>query len=51
MKVGDLVKHYHDGDIGIIIEVNKSSCDPYFVQWADGCDGYYIESELEVING
>ena len=50
MQVGDLVKYHHDGDIGIITEVNESSCDPYFVQWASGEEGYHIASELEVID-
>jgi len=48
MKVGDLVKYRHDGDIGIITERNRHL--EYFVEWASGTNGYHIESELEVIN-
>ena len=49
MKVGDLVRYNEDGDIGIITEVNNH-LDDYYVQWADGTEGYHIESEMEVIN-
>ena len=51
MKVGDLVRHRHDGDIGIITEVSKNFdgvVDGYEVHWYDGTDGYHFESELEV---
>ena len=51
MNIGDLVIHYHDGDIGIITEVDDSMCDPYYVQWADGTEGYHIANELEVLDG
>ena len=50
MKVGDLVKYNTDGDIGIITEVNRSFSEPYFVQWADGTEGYHIESEMELLD-
>ena len=50
MKIGDLVRYIYDGDIGIIVERNRNM-DDYFVEWADGTNGYHIESELEVING
>ena len=51
MKIGDLVKYYHDGDIGIITEVNRGFSEPYFVNWASGEEGYHMASEMEVISG
>ena len=49
MKVGDLVRYRHDGDIGIITEVYMRN-EEFYVQWADGTEGYHIESEMEVLN-
>ena len=49
MKVGDLVTYNEDGDIGIITEVDNDG--EFYVQWADGKEGYHIESEMEVIHG
>ena len=49
MKVGDLVRYRHDGDIGIITEVVYD--EEFYVQWADGTEGYHIESEMEVLDG
>jgi len=48
MQVGDLVKYHYNGDIGLITEVDSDG--EFYVQWADGKEGYHIESELEVIN-
>jgi len=48
MKVGDLVRYNEDGDIGIITEVGADLGD-YYVQWADGTEGYHIAEEMEVI--
>ena len=48
MKVGDLVRYRHDGDIGIITERNRHL--EFFVEWAGGEYGYHLESELEVID-
>ena len=50
MEVGDLVRYNEDGDIGIITEVGVGLCE-YYVQWADGTEGYHVEGEMEVING
>ncbi len=49
MKVGDLVRYNEDGDIGIITEVGADLGD-YYVQWADGTEGYHVESEMEVLD-
>ena len=49
MNVGDLVRYRHDGDIGIITEVDNDG--EFYVQWADGTEGYHIESEMEVLDG
>ena len=49
MKVGDLVG-YEDGDIGIVIEVEGWTAAHLFIQWSDGCDGWHLRSELEVID-
>jgi len=49
MKVGDLVRYNHDGDIGIIVKVCYRNED-YYVECSDGTNGYHIESEMEVIN-
>ena len=48
MKVGDLVRYRHDGDIGIIIGVYARSGE-FYVKWADDTEGYHIESEMEVL--
>ena len=48
MKIGSLVTYNEDGDIGIITEVDNDG--EFYVQWADGTEGYHIESEMEVIN-
>ena len=45
MKVGDLVR-YEDGDIGIITQVRTHD---YRVHWGDGCWGWHLLSELEVL--
>ena len=50
MNVGDLVRYRHDGDIGIITEVCMRNGE-FYVQWADGTEGYHIESEMEVLDG
>ena len=50
MEVGDLVSYNEAGDIGIITEVGADLGD-YYVQWADGTEGYHIESEMEVLDG
>ena len=49
MQVGDLVG-YEDGDIGIIIMIAKKPLGDYYIQWGDGCDGWHLLSELEVID-
>jgi len=50
MQVGDLVG-YEDGDIGIIIMIGKGEQpDHCYIQWSDGCNGWHLLSELEVIN-
>ena len=49
MKVGDLVKHIDDGDIGLVVE-----CDDYFysykVTWISwSTTGWYTPDRLVVI--
>ena len=48
MQVGDLVRYKDDGDIGIITEVYMPHGE-FYVQWADGTEGYHVESEMEVL--
>ena len=33
MKIGDLVKHFYDGEIGLIVDYDVSICYSYKVQW------------------
>ena len=47
MKIGTIVKYLADNDLGIIIDKDKDG--EYRVKWNDGCDGWYILSELEII--
>ena len=49
LKVGDLVRYKDDGDIGIVILVNIEDAGDYKVQWSDGCYGWHLLSELEVL--
>ncbi len=55
MKVGDLVKHYGDHDIGIIIETHDGNelrrKDSVLVYWPDENSlGWYSGRCLELIN-
>ena len=50
MQVGDLVRYKDDGDIGIITEVYMRN-EEFYVQWADGTEGYHVEGEMEVLDG
>ena len=50
MKVGDLVRYKDDNDIGVIMWIGTTKLS-YYIQWADGTEGYHIESEMEVIHG
>ena len=50
MEVGDLVRYKDDGDIGIITEVYMPHGE-FYVQWADGTEGYHVEGEMEVLDG
>ena len=55
MKVGDLVKHYGDHDLGIIVEIRKpfeldkkGSVLVYFME--EDSLGWYSKNCLEVMN-
>jgi len=50
MKIGDLVKYHYDGDIGWVTVVHETD-GSVWIEWADGCNGWHLESEMEVING
>lgn len=55
MKVGDIVKHYSDHDIGIIIETHSNNelrrKGSVLVHWPDeGSFGWYSKKCLEVIS-
>ena len=49
LKIGDLVRYKDDGDIGIVIMVARKPLGDYYIQWGDGCDGWHLLSELEVL--
>ena len=49
MEVGDLVRYKDDNDIGVIMWIGTTKLS-YYIQWADGTDGFHIASEFEVIN-
>lgn len=53
MKVGDLVKDWDTGQIGIAVEVFKYGTVPTAIRvlWEDGTMGKEWEDELERING
>ena len=51
MEVGDLVRYNKDGDIGIVIEIKRDNYAEYLIKWGDGCQGYHLESEVEVLHG
>ena len=51
MQVGDLVRYKEDGDIGIIIEYDPAMYCKYHVKWGDGCEGWHLSGEMEVIDG
>ena len=51
MKVGDLVRHKRDGDIGLAIEDQEDDDGLYLIYWIRDCeDGYFDNKEVEVIN-
>ena len=50
MQVGDLVRYNDDGDIGIIIEIDPDMYCEYLIKWGDGCEGWHLSSEYEVIH-
>ena len=33
MKIGDLIKHIKDGEIGLIVDYDASICNSYKVTW------------------
>ena len=47
MEVGDLIKRRNNGDLALVYVRNGE----FYVQWADGTEGYHIESEMEVLDG
>jgi len=48
MEVGDLVIYRNDGDIGVIMDCDRTGM--AYVHWTNDMEGWHIASELEVIN-
>ena len=50
VKIGDLVKHFYDGEIGLIIDYDASIYNPYKVRWPRwSTTGWYTPDRLVVI--
>ncbi len=50
MKVGDLVRHRFDGDLGVIIEDQEDEDGIYRVRFNNGTDDYCDNEDVEVIS-
>ena len=54
MKVGDMIRHLGDNEIGLIIkdkrEHNLQRKGSVFVWWSSNCFAWYPKESLEVIN-
>ena len=54
MKVGDMIRHLRDNEIGLIIkdkrEHKTQRKGSVFVWWSSNCFSWYPKESLEVIN-
>jgi len=50
VKVGDLVRHVGDGDLGFILSVEEGSEFPYLVRWLNDPSCLMTGKALELIS-
>ena len=46
-NIGTIVRYRNDGDIGIVKNIDATGM--CLIDWSDGCMGWHLQSEMEII--